>query len=472
MSYKRILSLLSAILFAGTWVSAQEKLSVIDCHWTEPTEREMTLYKFEDCQLVKVASATVGPDGYFSFAFRPSYKGFYVIGRNEKSAMNRYVAYMKPGDALQMEIVDDTYHLTGKNTEENIELEKWHDFVQPLEGKSVYFMRKRSTFRDFFPELEAMLPKVEAYPAAKTKNKEFNRAFESFKKFHFAEIAVQFISTPRTEHPKSVEFIDLYRNLSIHKLSGNTDILNYPEGVGLLEKIYYCALRANPKYEGDAFREAYKNAHFTLLDGDYFGNDTVRAEYLLNKAAMCKSYKDIMVLKEKYEKLLVTEDQRVRFRMLLGKLDTNEAGHEAIDFRFQDTNGKQVALSDFRGKVIYIDVWATWCGPCKQQIPFMTKLEEEYAHRKDIVFLSVSTDQSKDIDKWKAMVKEKGMKGVQLCTGDRMQEILQPYKIKGIPRFILIGKDFTIVNPDAPRPSSGEEIRKLLDEAVNVKVKR
>ncbi|MGN0283011.1 MAG: TlpA family protein disulfide reductase [Prevotella sp.] len=204
----------------------------------------------------------------------------------------------------------------------------------------------------------------------------------------------------------------------------------------------------------------------TLLNGNYFANDTVKAEYMLSKANMCKTYDDFMVLKNRYEKLLVTESQKVSFRMMLGKLDNNEAGHEAIDFKFQDINGKQVSLSDFRGKVIYIDVWATWCGPCKQQIPHMTKLEEEYADNKNIVFLSVSTDQTKDIDKWKTMVKEKGMKGVQLCTGDRMQEILQPYKIKGIPRFILIGKDFNIINPNAPRPSTGDEIRKLLNEAL------
>ncbi|MGN0283010.1 MAG: hypothetical protein ACI4B3_12075 [Prevotella sp.] len=185
------------------------------------------------------------------------------MGRNEKSAMYRYMTYLKPGDSVQMEIVGDTYHLTGKNTEENMELEKWHDFVQPLEGKSVYFMRKRSTFRDFFPELEAALPKAEAYPAAKTRNKEFNRAFESFKKFNFAEIAVHFITTPRMEHPKSGDFIDIYRDMSISKLSSNTDILNYPDGTGLLEKIYFCSLRANPNLEGEEFKDAYKNATHT-----------------------------------------------------------------------------------------------------------------------------------------------------------------------------------------------------------------
>ena len=69
-----------------------------------------------------------------------------------------------------------------------------------------------------------------------------------------------------------------------------------------------------------------------------------------------------MDYKQKYGKLLVTEDQQRRFREIVAKYDDNSAGHEAIDFKFQDVNGKQVALSDFKGKVVYVDVWATWCA--------------------------------------------------------------------------------------------------------------
>ena len=127
--------------------------------------------------------------------------------------------------------------------------------------------------------------------------------------------------------------------------------------------------------------------------------------------------------------------------------------------------GKEVALSDFKGKVVYIDIWATWCGPCKGEIPYMGKLEEEFKDNSNMVFMSVSIDAQKDQQKWKDMVKEKQMKGVQLFAGSRADDIAKPYKVKGIPRFILVGKDGNLISSEAPRPSSAE-IRPLLKKAL------
>ena len=128
-------------------------------------------------------------------------------------------------------------------------------------------------------------------------------------------------------------------------------------------------------------------------------------------------------------------------------------------------NGKQVALSDFKGKVVYVDVWATWCGPCNAEIPHLIKLEEAYHNNPNIVFMSVSVDKQKDFEKWKKMLTDKGMGGVQLFAGDRSDEIMKPYKITGIPRFMLFDKEGRVVDADAPRPSSGE-IKALLDATL------
>ena len=82
-----------------------------------------------------------------------------------------------------------------------------------------------------------------------------------------------------------------------------------------------------------------------------------------------------------------------------------------------------------------------------------------------MVFMSVSIDAQKDQQKWKDMVKEKQMKGVQLFAGSRADDIAKPYKVKGIPRFILVGKDGNLISSEAPRPSSAE-IRPLLKKAL------
>ena len=128
---------------------------------------------------------------------------------------------------------------------------------------------------------------------------------------------------------------------------------------------------------------------------------------------------------------------------------------------YENFNGGTTSLSDLKGKYVYVDVWATWCGPCKREIPSLKKLEKEY-HGKNIEFVSISVDDAKrsgSIEKaheaWKKMVTEKELSGVQLFSDKAFKsDFVQDYKIQGIPRFILIDPKGNIVNPDAPRPSS------------------
>lgn len=66
-------------------------------------------------------------------------------------------------------------------------------------------------------------------------------------------------------------------------------------------------------------------------------------------------------------------------------------GQVAPDFRLRDMNGQMVSLSDFRGKVVLLNFWATWCGPCRVEMPAMEELYRQYP-RKDFEILAVSTD--------------------------------------------------------------------------------
>jgi len=135
-------------------------------------------------------------------------------------------------------------------------------------------------------------------------------------------------------------------------------------------------------------------------------------------------------------------------------------GAKSPSFNLKDVNGNMVSLESFKGAYVYIDLWATWCGPCKREFPFLKTLEHDYAD-KNIRFVSISTDRPQDADLWKNMVKEKELGGTQLhVNGDT--SFTKAYRVNGIPHFILIDKEGNIVNSRAPRPSS-TEIRTLLD---------
>lgn len=125
-------------------------------------------------------------------------------------------------------------------------------------------------------------------------------------------------------------------------------------------------------------------------------------------------------------------------------------GNSAPDFTYPDISGQDHSLTDYKGKYVYIDVWATWCKPCLYEIPFLKQLEEDYRNR-NIIFISVSIDE--DYEKWKKMVSEKDMQGIQIIASDPESKIRKDYMIGGIPRFIFIGPGGEIIDNDATRPS-------------------
>lgn len=146
------------------------------------------------------------------------------------------------------------------------------------------------------------------------------------------------------------------------------------------------------------------------------------------------------------------------FKKACAKWDKAAVGRPSPIFKGVDINGKEMSLRDFRGKYIYIDMWATWCGPCQKELPYLTKLEEKYKGR-NIVFVGLSIDQDKA--KWEARVKSGALGGTQLYIG-KGTKFQSDYRISGIPRFILLDPNGRIVNPDMSRPSS-EDTEKILN---------
>lgn len=133
-------------------------------------------------------------------------------------------------------------------------------------------------------------------------------------------------------------------------------------------------------------------------------------------------------------------------------------GKPSPEFKnYLNYNGNKTSLKDFNGKFVYIDVWATWCKPCKDEIPYLQQLEKQY-HNKNIEFISISIDSKQDYEIWKNMISQKQMSGTQLfANGDT--SFSDNYNINAIPRFILIDSFGNIINANAPRPSD----KRLID---------
>ncbi|MBB4800625.1 thiol-disulfide isomerase/thioredoxin [Flavobacterium nitrogenifigens] len=136
-------------------------------------------------------------------------------------------------------------------------------------------------------------------------------------------------------------------------------------------------------------------------------------------------------------------------------------GKPSPGFDYENFKGGKTKLADLKGKYVYIDLWATWCAPCRAEIPYLQKIEEKY-HGKNIEFVSISIDKLKDNEKWKKFVTDKHLGGTQLFADkDWESEFVVNYGVTGIPRFILIDPKGNIVKSDAPRPSDPELDKEL-----------
>ncbi|EAY26493.1 TlpA family protein disulfide reductase [Microscilla marina] len=134
---------------------------------------------------------------------------------------------------------------------------------------------------------------------------------------------------------------------------------------------------------------------------------------------------------------------------------------------FIDAKGKKFdeVLKQFKGKVVYIDFWATWCGPCRGQMPYSRKLHEEFKG-KDVVFLYISFDRGEKA--WRKGIEKMKIQGHHWKPDQKqIGEINKRFKVQYIPRYMLVGKDGKLLADDFYRPSSAKA-KKLIGKALDM----
>ena len=144
-----------------------------------------------------------------------------------------------------------------------------------------------------------------------------------------------------------------------------------------------------------------------------------------------------------------------------GQLNTPAVG-DVMDIKFTGLDGKETDLAKMKGKVVLIDFWATWCGPCIAELPNVLKAYEEY-NDKGFEIIGISLDNAKDEDKLRTFVKDKKMTWPHAFDGQGWRNSLaKKFGISSIPATFLIGKDGKVVSTNLRGPALSKAVKKEL----------
>lgn len=280
---------------------------------------------------------------------------------------------------------------------------------------------------------------------------------------------------------KSIGEADYKLNLSYLR---NKESLNYLSPLKLLSQPYNLADIGNTFLVKTAFEKIYKPKLISVSDGripdfkELFENavslkiiNSVNREYLM---FLYLESLAIRGMKESFLKCYAVFEKEIKDDVLKGyfknkyalffEFDKNKNSKEVLLFdRNKEEKVLKEVVGNYKGKVVYVDFWASWCAPCRAAMPSSLLLHEEYKN-KQVEFVYISIDN--DIVNWqKASIKEKllPLQNNFLTINYPQASLFKELVLKTIPRYIIFDKNGHLVDDNAPSPDS-KDVKVELDK--------
>jgi len=411
------------------------------------------LHKAENGETKEIASVVISERNEFAFRVPASEPDVYVMhvhyidqkGKFREfrtTQMKLWRFYLKGGDQIKITAGESGYKLLEKGSFENEKLTKWNHMADSLYRLG---LKNLPTYKEYFPKMEKYVKECQlTKKALKTGNTDFDQWLNMVVDVDLDYFPINFIFSPNTIHPTLDDLSDYYRTIISEDKLTDLSIMKHPRGLYYLGSYAQYGVYINGKI-GD--RSKYIDNAVQFIP-----NDTLKGCFLIDKLNAFRCYDDKYIrFINTYEKYFATDDLKDRIKSFEKSIKVFGKGDPGFNFVACDINGKEFKLSDFKGKIVYVDMWATWCGPCKDEIPHLKKLEKKLAG-KDVVFLKISLDKNKKA--WEKYVKENRGKGYSLYMPKAFDsELSKIYNINSIPRFLMFDKEGKIITMDAPRPS-------------------
>lgn len=406
---------------------------------------------------------SVAENGTFSDTLKLE-RGNYKI-QDSKNSINIYI---EPGFDLTLNYdyndFENTLVLKGRGADEYYyQTERLKKIAEIKKDKEIYQLSAeayKSKIDDFRSDLDN---KVNALKNSSSNFKAFelrNNTYFYIKKLSiFEKMHKHYTKTP--DYTVSESFTKVIKDeKSVLDYANEYDFLNSKDYQAIAARYYIDKARAKARKDSSNWKFNYLKAL-----------SEIKSDVIKNKLAFQSAKNEIKFVKntKEYYSLFMSLSTNERHKKSITHIYERQLvvakGSPSPKFvNYESWDGSTVSLDDFKGKYVYIDVWATWCGPCKAEIPFLKEIEKKY-HAKNIEFVSISLDKAATKEKWRKMVKDLNLTGVQLIADNAFRsKFVQDYLITGIPRFILLDPKGNIISSTAPRPSQSGLI-KLFNEA-------
>lgn len=288
---------------------------------------------------------------------------------------------------------------------------------------------------------------------------------------------------PQNNNPRSFYYLrmagepgDIYADLVTDSLSGtpmNAQIHQYTKRIHREVSVinaYNTQLRESVNMPAEMRQEleskvdhCYDELRLYLWDAFMTNKDNALGAIALEDCmdlTDASAYEYVMSELESAAPVVTTNQPLQRKLSAMSRVSPTAAGKPYIDLELTDyKSGKPIKLSKvINGKVALIDFWASWCGPCRREIPNLAKIHEKYGNNKGFVLVSLNVWDKPDAQA--KAIKQLGMNWTQLT--DATRNATDKYGVDGIPQILLIGKDGKIIARDL----RGEEIEEVVKKAL------
>jgi thiol-disulfide isomerase/thioredoxin len=362
----------------------------------------------------------------------------------------RTLIFFAPNDSLQLAITmkdkTEDIKISGTRMAENAYLRNGRDYNWTLtEGAAdlkpkVYAAEVVSAWKDAVKSLESFKTVDNIRPAddfIAIQKKLLAYRYMSYARHYYPRVFAVHHPNDTLNYGKKLDDLQKQIHFNDVSLAGFNDYLTYVN-----EELKSRSGRNHLRYLEEADRQVQSDDV----------KQAVIFRYVQNELGRVRDTVLLSMLRSKISKQLAGSPLQAMAVQKLQHLTRLHRNSQAPDFAAETVRQAAFSLNHLQGRYVVVDVWATWCGPCKREAPYFEELAEQYTSE-SLAFVSVSIDEDKD--KWLVDVQRKQGKVLQIWTGTD-DRFTKAFDINSIPRFMLIGPRGEIINDDMPPPSDPE----------------